>query len=119
MVLLDGKILSAKIKEEVKVEVTQIVKEKNITPGLAVILVGNDAASAMNPNAIEEIIRASAPSSQTIRNTRPAVTKKKASPKIRNSRERLAKPIIKRSVAYIAQKIEIVVFLELSILITC
>ena len=46
MVLLDGKILSAKIKEEVKVEVTQIVKDKNITPGLAVILVGNDAASA-------------------------------------------------------------------------
>ncbi|MCT7469647.1 bifunctional methylenetetrahydrofolate dehydrogenase/methenyltetrahydrofolate cyclohydrolase FolD [Aliarcobacter cryaerophilus] len=46
MVLLDGKILSAKIKEEVKVEVTKIVKEKNITPGLAVILVGNDAASA-------------------------------------------------------------------------
>lgn len=46
MVLLDGKILSAKIKEEVKVEVTKIVKDKNITPGLAVILVGNDAASA-------------------------------------------------------------------------
>jgi len=46
MVLLDGKILSAKIKEEVKVEVTKIVKEKNITPGIAVILVGNDAASA-------------------------------------------------------------------------
>ncbi|WP_066161331.1 bifunctional methylenetetrahydrofolate dehydrogenase/methenyltetrahydrofolate cyclohydrolase FolD [Aliarcobacter skirrowii] len=46
MILLDGKALSAKIKEEVKVEVTQIVKEKNITPGLAVILVGNDAASA-------------------------------------------------------------------------
>ena len=46
MKLLDGKILSAKIKEEKKVEVTQIVKEKNITPGLAVILVGNDAASA-------------------------------------------------------------------------
>ncbi|PRM98594.1 bifunctional methylenetetrahydrofolate dehydrogenase/methenyltetrahydrofolate cyclohydrolase FolD [Aliarcobacter cryaerophilus] len=46
MVLLDGKTLSAKIKEEVKIEVTKIVKEKNITPGLAVILVGNDAASA-------------------------------------------------------------------------
>lgn len=28
MVLLDGKILSAKIKEEVKVEVTKIVKRK-------------------------------------------------------------------------------------------
>ncbi|QKF73736.1 bifunctional 5,10-methylene-tetrahydrofolate dehydrogenase / 5,10-methylene-tetrahydrofolate cyclohydrolase [Aliarcobacter faecis] len=46
MILLDGKALSAKIKEEVKVEVEQIVKDKNITPGLAVILVGNDAASA-------------------------------------------------------------------------
>ncbi|AXK49386.1 bifunctional methylenetetrahydrofolate dehydrogenase/methenyltetrahydrofolate cyclohydrolase FolD [Aliarcobacter trophiarum LMG 25534] len=46
MILLDGKALSAKIKEEVKAEVAQIVKEKEITPGLAVILVGNDAASA-------------------------------------------------------------------------
>ena len=46
MILLDGKALSSKIKEEVKVEVEAIVKEKNITPGLAVILVGNDAASA-------------------------------------------------------------------------
>lgn len=46
MVLLDGKALSAKIKEEVKIEVAQIVKEKEITPGLAVILVGNDPASA-------------------------------------------------------------------------
>ncbi|PWE19741.1 bifunctional methylenetetrahydrofolate dehydrogenase/methenyltetrahydrofolate cyclohydrolase FolD [Aliarcobacter skirrowii] len=46
MILLDGKALSAKIKEEVKEEVSSIVKEKNITPGLAVILVGNDAASA-------------------------------------------------------------------------
>ncbi|HJE03466.1 MAG TPA: bifunctional methylenetetrahydrofolate dehydrogenase/methenyltetrahydrofolate cyclohydrolase FolD [Aliarcobacter thereius] len=46
MILLDGKALSAKIKEEVKVEVSQIVKDKEITPGLAVILVGNDAASA-------------------------------------------------------------------------
>ncbi|MDX3960074.1 bifunctional methylenetetrahydrofolate dehydrogenase/methenyltetrahydrofolate cyclohydrolase FolD [Aliarcobacter skirrowii] len=46
MILLDGKTLSAKIKEEVKEEVSSIVKEKNITPGLAVILVGNDAASA-------------------------------------------------------------------------
>ena len=46
MILLDGKALSAKIKEEVKAEVSQIVKEKEITPGLAVILVGNDAASA-------------------------------------------------------------------------
>lgn len=46
MILLDGKALSQKIKDEVKVEVEQIVKEKGITPGLAVILVGNDPASA-------------------------------------------------------------------------
>ena len=46
MTLLDGKALSDKIKEEVKVEVEQLQREKHITPGLAVILVGNDAASA-------------------------------------------------------------------------
>lgn len=46
MILLDGKALSEKIKEEVKVEVAQLVEEKHITPGLAVILVGNDAASS-------------------------------------------------------------------------
>jgi len=46
MVLLDGKTLSAKIKEEIKIEVEQIVKDKKITPGLAVILVGDDSASA-------------------------------------------------------------------------
>ena len=46
MILLDGKALSEKIKEEVKVEVAQLVEEKHITPGLAVILVGSDAASA-------------------------------------------------------------------------
>ena len=46
MILLDGKALSEKIKEEVKIEVAQLVEEKHITPGLAVILVGSDAASA-------------------------------------------------------------------------
>ncbi len=46
MVLLDGKVLSNKVKEEVKVEVAELIEKKRITPGLAVILVGNDAASA-------------------------------------------------------------------------
>lgn len=46
MTILDGKALSDKVKEEVKVEVEQLQKEKQLTPGLAVILVGNDAASA-------------------------------------------------------------------------
>jgi methylenetetrahydrofolate dehydrogenase (NADP+)/methenyltetrahydrofolate cyclohydrolase len=44
MTILDGKKLSAKIKEEVKKEVEELKKE-GITPGLAVILVGNDPAS--------------------------------------------------------------------------
>ncbi len=45
MELLDGKKLSAKIREEVKAE-TEILKlEHKVTPGLAVILVGNDPAS--------------------------------------------------------------------------
>jgi methylenetetrahydrofolate dehydrogenase (NADP+)/methenyltetrahydrofolate cyclohydrolase len=44
MTILDGKKLSQKIKEEVKKEATEL-KEKGITPGLAVILVGNDPAS--------------------------------------------------------------------------
>lgn len=50
MVLLDGKALSDKIKEEVKVEVAEFVKSGNETPGLAVILVGNDPASSTYVN---------------------------------------------------------------------
>ncbi len=46
MIILDGKALSLKIKEEVKIEVQELQNERHITPGLAVILVGNDAASA-------------------------------------------------------------------------
>jgi methylenetetrahydrofolate dehydrogenase (NADP+)/methenyltetrahydrofolate cyclohydrolase len=44
MKILDGKKLSEKIKEEVKKEVEELKKE-GITPGLAVILVGNNPAS--------------------------------------------------------------------------
>ena len=44
MTILDGKKLSEKIKSEVKKEV-EVLKSKNLTPGLAVILVGNDPAS--------------------------------------------------------------------------
>ena len=45
MTILDGKALSLKIKEEVRKEVELLKKEKDIVPGLAVILVGNDPAS--------------------------------------------------------------------------
>ncbi len=49
MTILDGKKLSDKIRSEVKQEV-QSLQEKNITPGLAVILVGADPASAAYVN---------------------------------------------------------------------
>lgn len=44
MTLLDGKKLSSTIKNDVKKDV-EILQKKNITPGLAVVLVGNDPAS--------------------------------------------------------------------------
>jgi methylenetetrahydrofolate dehydrogenase (NADP+) / methenyltetrahydrofolate cyclohydrolase len=43
--LLDGKALSEKIKQNLKIEIDEFKKETKITPGLAVILVGDDAAS--------------------------------------------------------------------------
>jgi len=42
--ILDGKMISKRIKDELKNEVTAL-KEKGITPGLAVIIVGEDPAS--------------------------------------------------------------------------
>lgn len=42
--IIDGKQISMQIKEELKQEVTQL-KKQGITPGLAVILVGNNSAS--------------------------------------------------------------------------
>ena len=49
MTILDGKELSKKIKQNVK-EKVQILQKDNITPGLAVVLVGADAASAAYVN---------------------------------------------------------------------
>ena len=46
MKILDGKALSQKIKTQIKQEVQTLQQQHNITPGLAVILVGSDAASA-------------------------------------------------------------------------
>jgi len=44
MTILDGKALSSKVKEEIKLEADEL-KKKGLVPGLAVILVGNDHAS--------------------------------------------------------------------------
>ncbi len=49
MTILDGKALSNKIKANVKKNV-ELLQKANITPGLAVVLVGADAASATYVN---------------------------------------------------------------------
>ena len=45
--ILDGKVLSGQIREEVSRR-TAALKDKGIIPGLAVILVGNDPASEIH-----------------------------------------------------------------------
>jgi len=45
MQLIDGKALAQKVQESVAKEVETLKQEKNIVPGLAVILVGDDPAS--------------------------------------------------------------------------
>ena len=42
--IIDGKAISAAVRAEVAAEVVKL-KEQGITPGLAVILVGDDPAS--------------------------------------------------------------------------
>ena len=49
MTILDGKKLSNKIKSDVKKEV-EILQKNGVTPGLAVVLVGSDPASATYVN---------------------------------------------------------------------
>ena len=45
MQLIDGKSLAKKVQTTVSTEVAQLKQEKNIVPGLAVILIGDDPAS--------------------------------------------------------------------------
>ena len=45
MQLIDGKSLAKKVQATVSLEVDQLKQEKNIVPGLAVILIGDDPAS--------------------------------------------------------------------------
>ena len=49
MVIIDGKKVSAEVKEQVAEETKELIK-KGITPGLAVILVGDDPASKVYVN---------------------------------------------------------------------
>src|SRR5258705_10599075 len=43
--IIDGKFLAAKLRARVADEVTRVQREERLTPGLAVILVGNNPAS--------------------------------------------------------------------------
>ena len=45
--LISGKVVSASVREEIKREVEELKDKKSIVPGLAVILVGDDPASAV------------------------------------------------------------------------
>lgn len=53
MTILDGKALSNKVKEEIKIE-TEKLKSEGLVPGLAVILVGEDPASQTYVNSKEK-----------------------------------------------------------------
>ncbi len=43
--ILDGRIMSEQLRSEIAARVAKLKKERGVTPGLAVILVGNDPAS--------------------------------------------------------------------------
>lgn len=45
MILLDGKQYSKKLKEALKIKATQLIETNKVTPGLAIVLVGNNPAS--------------------------------------------------------------------------
>ena len=45
--LIDGKLISTQIKEEIKAETEKLKSERGITPGLAFVLVGEDPASVV------------------------------------------------------------------------
>ena len=46
-IIIDGKAVSAKLRTELKEQVAELKSQKGITPGLAVILVGEDPASTV------------------------------------------------------------------------
>ena len=50
MQIIDGKKVSAQVKEEVKQETLRLKQEYGVTPGLAVVIVGDDPASRVYVN---------------------------------------------------------------------
>ena len=45
--LIDGKLVTANVRNRIAADIKKFKEESNVTPGLAVILVGNDPASAV------------------------------------------------------------------------
>ena len=43
--IIDGKVISAQVRSEISVDVSKLKNDHNIIPKLAVILIGDDAAS--------------------------------------------------------------------------
>ena len=50
MQIIDGKKVSAQVKEEVKNQTLELKEKHGVTPGLAVVIVGNDSASRVYVN---------------------------------------------------------------------
>lgn len=48
--IIDGKEIAAQVYEDIKKDIEQLKKKNNITPGIAVVLVGNDPASKVYVN---------------------------------------------------------------------
>lgn len=71
--IIDGKAVSASVKERVAQEAAALKEQKGITPGLAVVIVGDDPASRVYVNnkkkacAAVDSIRRSTPFPQTPR----------------------------------------------------
>ena len=45
--IINGKIIASEILETIKTQVNQVKERNNFTPGLAVILIGDDPASSV------------------------------------------------------------------------
>lgn len=65
--LIDGKVLAATMREEIRQKVTAMKAEKGIVPGLGVILVGDDPASRSYVTAKEQALAAAGMHSEDIR----------------------------------------------------
>ncbi len=50
--ILDGRVLGAQIKEELRADIERFAREQGRTPGLVIVRVGNDAASGVYSKAI-------------------------------------------------------------------